>query len=163
MKEWFEQLDPRERKIVIAGGVMLVVLGIYSLMWSPFVNGLENLRKSTAEKQTLLVWMQDTAQEVKKLRALNPIQNNRGGAGQSLLGLIDRTSKQSKLGSAVKRVKPEGSSKAHVWLEDAEFNDVIRWLENMDNRHDIKIVSGMVDKQDSPGVVNIRLVLERSK
>jgi general secretion pathway protein M len=162
MKEWFNQLEARERKIVIAGGILLVVLGVYALMWTPFVSGLENLRKSTVEKQELLVWMQDAAQEVKTLRAQNPKQINQGGAEQSILGVIDRTAKQSKLGSAVKRVKPEGSTKAHVWLEDAVFNDVIRWLENMDNRQNIKIVSSMVDKQDSPGVVNIRLVLERS-
>lgn len=161
MKEWFEKLDPRERKVVIGGGAALVLAALYFLIWEPFANSIDVMRKNNAGQQQLLAWMKKSANEVKQLKALNP-QSSRSSTGQSLLGLIDQTAKRGKLGSSVKRVKPEGSSKAHVWIEDASFNDLIRWLETLQDRHGIRIVSSFIEKQDSSGIIKARLVFEGS-
>lgn len=161
MKEWFEKLDPRERKVVIGGGVALTLVVIYFLMWEPFINSIDAMRKNNAEQQQLLAWMKKSANEVKQLRASNP-QSVQSETGQSLLGLVDQTAKRAKLGPSIKRVKPEGSTKAHVWIEDASFNDLMRWLETLQNRHGIHIISSFIEKQDSSGIIKARLVFEGS-
>jgi len=158
MKEWFNNLEPRERKVVTAGAVALLLMAIYFLGWAPFSSKLDRLRKNTVEHERTLAWMKQTSEEVRQL------QRNSGGAknlgGQSLLGLIDKTAKQHKLGDAIKRVQPDGKTKALVRLESAPFNDVIRWLEQLRLNQGVQVVSSDIEKQDQSGLVDARLILE---
>jgi general secretion pathway protein M len=157
MKEWFNSLDARERKIVISGGVIVLLLSIYFLGWEPVANNIQRLKKSNAENQQALVWMKEKASEVKRL---NPGKNDnlQGFEGQSLLGVIDKTAKENKLGSAIKRVQPEGKSKALVRMENAEFNRVIRWMEGLQRQQGIDVVSSVIERQSETGLVNARII-----
>ena len=158
MKEWFDSLDPRERKVVTIGAIMLLLLSVYFLAWEPFSSKLDKLRKSSVANERTLSWMKQTSLEVKRL------QRNSGGpknlSGQSLLGLIDKTAKQHKLADAIKRVQPDGKTKALVRLESASFNNMILWLEQLQLRQGIEIVSSDIERQEQPGLVNARLILE---
>ncbi|HEY5604677.1 MAG TPA: type II secretion system protein M [Gammaproteobacteria bacterium] len=161
MKEWFDKLEPRERRVLIAGAAVLLVALLYLLAWAPFTKKIASLEKSNQENQELLVWMEQSAEEAKKLQATlrsnNPTSSSKG---QSLLGIIDRTAKTENLGKSVKRVQPDGQSKAGVWLENAPFNDTIKWLENLQRQQGIHIVTSVIEKLEEPGLVNARLVLE---
>jgi general secretion pathway protein M len=119
------------------------------------------LEQSNRENQELLAWMEQSAQEAKKLQAKLKSNGPTGSAkGQSLLGIIDRTAKTANLGKSVKRVQPDGESKARVWLENAPFNETVKWLENLQRQQGIHIVTSVVEKQEEAGLVNVRLVLE---
>lgn len=156
MKEWFESLEARERRMVIGGAITLLVLSIYFLGWEPFIKGLHNLQESTQRKQVDLVWMQNAAKEVKQLQATQtaPV---RFASGQSLLGVIDRSAKAKQLGDSMKRVQPDGTSKARVWLENAKFDVVIGWLEELERRYGVSIESITFEKQDEEGLVDARI------
>lgn len=156
MKEWFDSLEARERRIMLGGAVVLLLVIIYFLGWEPFINRLHELRESTQKKQLDVAWMQNAAQQVKQLQARNtaPAQL---GAGQSLLGVIDRTAKLKKLGDSVKRVQPDGSSKARVSLESANFDVVIAWLEELERRYGVGIETITFEKREEPGLVDARI------
>ena len=156
MKEWFDSLEARERRIMLVGAVVLLLVIIYFLGWEPFINRLHELRESTQKKQLDVAWMQNAAQQVKQLQARNtaPAQL---GAGQSLLGVIDRTAKLKKLGDSVKRVQPDGSSKARVSLESANFDVVIAWLEELERRYGVGIETITFEKREEPGLVDARI------
>jgi general secretion pathway protein M len=79
-----------------------------------------------------------------------------------LLGTIDRTAKAGDLGKSVKRVQPDGQTKARVWLENANFDAMIKWLESLQRQQGIRIVTSVIEKQEEAGIVNARLVLEGS-
>lgn len=158
MKEWFEKLEPRERKVVITGAIVLLLMSIYFLGWLPFNSKLDKLRKSAVNDERTLAWMKQTSVEVKRLQREN--SGPKSLHGQSLLGVIDKTAKQHKLGDAIKRVQPDGKTKALVRLESAPFNDVIKWLEQLHLRQGVEVVSSDIDKQDQSGLVNARLVLQ---
>ena len=156
MKEWFDSLEARERRIMLGGAVVLLLVIIYFLGWEPFIHRLHELRESTQKKQLDVAWMQNAAQQVKQLQARNtaPAQL---GAGQSLLGVIDRTAKLKKLGDSVKRVQPDGSSKARVSLESANFDVVIAWLEELERRYGVGIETITFEKREEPGLVDARI------
>jgi general secretion pathway protein M len=156
MKEWFESLEVRERRLVIGGAVTLLVLSIYFLGWEPFINRLHDLQQSTQLKQLDLAWMQNAAKEVKQLQATQtaPV---RFDSGQSLLGIIDRSAKTKQLGDSVKRVQPDGTSKARVWLENAKFDVVIGWLEELQRRYGVGIETITFEKQAEAGLVDARI------
>ena len=163
MKEWFASLEPRERQLLITGAAFLIVMLAYLLVWEPLANKNEALRSSHQNSQQLIDWMQDAAVEAKTLQSKIKSSGPSGGSkNQSLLGIIDRTAKGSKLGKSVKRVQPDGKTGARVWLEQAVFNDMVKWLEKLQRKEGIRIVTTVIEKQDDPGLVNARLVFQRA-
>ena len=161
MKDWFDNLDIREKRILIIGVVVLFFALTYLLVWEPFIKKTAALEKSNLENAALVVWMEQSAEEAKELQAKVKASGPSGSTqGQSLLGIIDKTAKSGNLGKAVKRVQPDGQSKARVWLENANFNDMIKWLESLQRRQGIHVVTSVVEKLEEDGLVNARLVLE---
>lgn len=164
MKDWFAALEPRERQLIIGGAAVLIIMLAYLLIWEPLANKNESLKASYQNSQQLISWMQDAAVEAKalqqKIKASGPSTKS---SKQSLLGVIDRTAKREKLGKAVKRVQPDGKTGARVWLENAVFNDMIKWLEKLQRSEGVRIVTTVIEKQDDPGLVNARLVFKRAK
>lgn len=157
IKDWLASLEQRERHLVIAGAVLAAIMILYVAIWNPLSSSVENLRVTTRDQQTMLVWMRQAAQEVKKLRGSG---GTKPASGQSLLTLVDRTAKAGRLGTAVKRVQPDGELKVRVWMEEASFDDVIRWLVLLESRHGIGIESSVFEVKENPGRVDVRLVLE---
>lgn len=162
MKDWFAGLEPRERRLIITAGVVVVVALLYLLVWEPIAKDNDALKVRYESSQQLISWMEDAVQEAKNLQAQIKASGPSGRSkNQSLLGVIDRTAKRDKLGPAVKRVQPDGKTGARVWLESAVFNDMIKWLEKLEQQEGIRLVTTVIDKQSEPGLVNARLVFER--
>lgn len=160
VKEWLASLEQRERRLVYTAAVLLTITILYALIWNPLSSSVEQLRVTTREQQSTLAWMKQAAREMKSLGS------RRGSAqpasGQSLLTLVDTTAKAGHLGTAVKRVQPDGEKKVHVWMEGASFDDVVRWLVLLETRHGIGIESSVIEVKESEGNVDVRLVLEAS-
>lgn len=157
MKAWFNGLEANERRMLIGGGALLLVLLLYVGIWEPLTHKVESLRASTAEQESLLAWMRGAAKEVKQLRGRSG-QQAQPTSGQSLLSLVDRTAKAGRLGTALKRVQPDGDDKVGVWLESASFDDVVRWLSSLESRQGVQVVSSVFQAKDDPGLVDVRLV-----
>jgi general secretion pathway protein M len=159
MKAWFNTLAANERHMLIGGGSLLLVMFLYFGMWEPLNNKVDALRVSTAEQQSLLAWMRGAAQEVKQLRGKGG-QQSKVASGGSLLSLVDRTAKSGRLGKELKRVQPDGENKVRVWLEAASFDDIVRWLAVLENRHGVSVESSVFQALETPGRVDARLVFE---
>lgn len=161
MKAWLNSLEQGERRMVIAGAALLLVMLIYVMAWEPLVNKVDALRTSTAEQQSLLNWMKQAAQEVKQLRGSSS-QPSKPVSGQSLLSVVDSTAKAARLGKSLKRVQPDGEQKVRVWLEEANFDDVVRWLTTLETRQGVRVVSSVFQAKEVAGRVDVRLVFEAS-
>ncbi len=157
MKDWFSGLEVNERRMLIIGGGLLLVMLLYIGLWEPLTSKVETLRVSTTEQTALLAWMRSAAQEVRQLRGRGS-QQAKPDSGQSLLTLVDRTAKSGRLGTALKRVQPDGNEKAGVWLEAANFDDLVRWLVVLETRHSVRVVSGVFQALETSGHVDVRLV-----
>lgn len=159
MKAWFDGLEPRERRMLIVGGILLLISLFYVAVWEPLEDGVESLRKNNAEQLELLQWMQQSVQEVKQLRGAGgrPAQL---AQGQSLLAAIDRAARANKLGGALKRVQPDGNNRARVWLEGASFDHIVRWIDSLQRQQGVFVVSSVFDALEEKGRVDARLVFE---
>ncbi len=157
MKEWYAGLQPRERLMVMAGAIALALLLFYATIWDPLTSGARAKADAVSEQQKLLSWMQQAAEDVKRLRPASAQAVAQLPAGQSLLGVIDQTAKSAGLGAALKRVKPEGENKVGVWMEDAAFDDVVRWLETLHRSFGVEVDNITVDKKNVTGKVDARI------
>lgn len=160
MKAWLASLEPRERNALMIGAAALTVMLVYFLGWQPFSARVDRLEQSVQEQRALKQWIAGTAQEAQRLRATQASSVPAGMGGQSLLAVVDQAARRDRLGSALKRIEPEGATTVRVWFEQAVFDDVLLWLGELRNSYGVRVVSVSIDRQGSAGLVNARVELE---
>lgn len=159
LRQYWDQLQPRERRVLLLGAIALVLLLLYALVWSPFQQTLSRLDSSIVEQRNTLGWMQQAAQEARSLRGTHaPVSD-----GRSLLAVTDETARAHGLGTAVKRVQPDGQHTVRVWLEGARFDDILQWLATLTGKHGVKVTSFGAERSTADGQVHARLVLESAQ
>lgn len=160
MKDWFDSLAPRERTMVGAAAVVILLALVYVAAWSPLNSGIARLEHSVEEQRALKQWMQQSAAEANQLRSAA----GAGGAAdhRSLLAVVDQTSKQSQLAPAVKRIEPDGQELVRVTLEQASFDDLVQWLGGLQRMSGVSVADVSIDRQADTGRVNARLTLKRA-
>ena len=158
MKAWLSRLEPRQRQIVIAGAVTLAGLLLWLLAIQPLFDRLAMLEQTVAAQKETLRWMQEAAIEIQQLRA----QGNRTGdlGGRSLLSVVDQSARAAGLGQGIRRVEPDGESRVRVRMEGVAFDTLMRWLAELHRRYGVRVTSVSIDRESSPGRVNVRLTLE---
>ena len=161
MKAWLENLDPRERMMVAAGGALFVLFLLYIMVWSPLHSGYDTIKETVEEQRATALWMQQSAQTLKGLK--------RGGGrppeglrGRSLLSVADSTARAAGLGPALKRVEPEGGDSVRVWLDGAPFDVLVKWLGTLSTIHGVNAETVTMERSDATGRVNARLTLQAS-
>lgn len=158
MREWFENLQPRERLILVLGTAVGVLVLLYAGVWYPLQRDLERLERSVAEQSQNVAWLRTAAQEVRQLRSSS---SRRRVSSAPLLTLVEQSARQAGLGSTLSRVEPQGGSQARVWLEAAPFDAMVIWLGQLRSAQGVTVESVVLDPQKDRGLVNARLVLER--
>jgi general secretion pathway protein M len=159
MKQWFFSRQPQERLALIVMAIFIIGAALYTLFWLPLNEDIAQKQIWVTEQQKTLDWMQRTAVEINHLK---PTSRQQKKSDEALLTTIDRTAKQQRIREAVKRIKPQGDNKAQLWLEQASFDRMIRWLDLLQQRHNISISTITIDRQSGSGLVNARINLERS-
>ncbi len=157
MKELLAGLGARDRFLLLIGAVLITLVLLYVLAWKPLGDRVASLRSTVAEQGLQLQWMQGAAQEIQRLRGQ---QRPATGERASLLALTDRTARERGLGAAIRRVEPEGSDKVRIQLEQAPFDDMTVWLEQLVARHGVRIEIITIEARDQAGLVNARLTLQ---
>jgi general secretion pathway protein M len=157
MKEWFMALEARERRLVTAGGVVLVLLFIYVLMIDPLTSAYAELQDNVAHQKQTLLWMQQSARQVQGLKRSSSGPAT-GLGGRSLLAVVDQSARSGGLGSAIKRIEPEGSKSVKVWLEQASFDQMILWLGQLTRAYQVEPDAITIEPLGE-GRVNVRLTL----
>ncbi len=160
MKEWFNGLEPRERLTLCVGGGIAAIILLYAILWLPVTRDVASLQDQVENQRSTARWMQSSATEVTALRGVRAA-TPRGNDGRPLLTLVETTAKRAGLGEALNRVEPQGTNRARVWLELASFDQLLRWLAQIQRDHGVQAESAVVDPQERVGRVNARLVLLR--
>jgi general secretion pathway protein M len=157
MKDWYAALDPRERLLINSGGVLLLVLLLYVMIWEPIAKDYRALQDTVVEQRKTLAWMKQAAAELQVLQRSGG-SNARGLGGRSLLAVVDQSARSGGLGPAIKRMEPEGKKGVKVWLEGVAFDPMILWLGQITRSYQIETSIVTIEPQGG-GRVNARLTL----
>jgi general secretion pathway protein M len=157
---WWEGRNTRERWLVAVGGLVAITLLPYVWFWEPLVDRAETLHKEVAEQRQDLRWMRKAAQRIEASGRASSAAQQPITDGRSLLGLVDRSARQAGLDEQVSRVQPDGDSSVRVWLERAPFNDLVRWLDELERPGGVRVSDLTVERTDESGLVDARLTLE---
>ncbi len=162
-KVWWQDLSQREQRILMLGALSLALFLPYAAVWQPLQARLQHVEDRLERQQADILWMQQSAQEIKVLRGSPPTdQPVTATPGQSLLGLIDSTARTGALAGTVRRIQPEGQNTVRAWLENVPFDDLLHWLALLQQQHGVRISGVVIDRQNEAGLVSARIALERA-
>ena len=124
MKKWYLQQTQRDQHIVISLAVSIAAVAMYALLIQPFANSLENRRDTVSAKNELLLWMQESAAQLQRVR---------GSAGtgkrsdKAAYVLLDDSIRKAGLSTAADRVEPAGKDKkgARMQFSQVDFDTLM--------------------------------------
>ena len=154
---WFYQLVPRERWLVLGAGAFAALVLLFSLVFQPLFAARERAAVLVEQRQSLL---RDIEAVAGPFGAETRPEQERGASQESLVVQIDRSAREQGLGSYLKRNQPEGANGVRLRLENAPFDDLSKWLAEIEIRHQLYAVSASINDTDEAGRVNSNLVLE---
>ena len=159
MKEWFQNLAPREQVLISIGGGLVVVFLIVMLGIQPVLSKASRGHELITEKQALLTELSQVAQRI------GPQTGGGQGVdltgGQSLVVIVDKTTRERGLGPQLKRNQPDGDSSIRLRFENASFDALMGWLSQLQNQYGLTTTSANIDVAAGTGRVNCNLTLER--
>ena len=159
LRDKFNSLQPRERIIILVGGILVLVVAVYMLLLSPLYSAVNAQAKRVSQKEGDLAWMRSVAGEVAVLSAAAP--SRPGPSNESMVVLIDRAARECGLGSSLTGQTPNGETGIRVRLEAAEFDKLMVCLGTLQQVHAVDVESATIDRTGKPGLVNANLVLTR--
>lgn len=148
-----QSLSPRDRRTLLAGGVIAVILFILAVIL-PLDHSVSRMHDQVSRKQADLVWMRSAAPEI---AAAGPVRN---ASGESLIVIVDQSARESGLGGALAGSQPSGRGGLNVQLEKAPFDALVGWLARLSQQNGVQIESATIDTAGQPGTVNASLVLK---
>ncbi|MEZ7944379.1 MAG: type II secretion system protein GspM [Halioglobus sp.] len=149
MKEWFSQLNQREQLSLLLLSLALLVYLLYILVLSP----LESEREQLIAQNSAVIESQGRVDAmVSQLLQLRE-GGAKAGAKRNLTSVINQST--SRLQLPVMRLQPNSRGEIQVRIENASFNDVLKWLNEMEYTESLLVREVSVTPAASAGRINI--------
>jgi general secretion pathway protein M len=153
---WYLALQPRERRMVLIGGIVVGVLAVVGGILMPLESAVSNAVQARDTRRADLAWMNSNLPEVRAGSAsLAP------DTGEAPVVLVDRIGREVGLGTALRGTQPSGTG-VRVQLEAAPFDTLVTWLATLEERHGLAIESISVDRAARPGLVNANITFAQA-
>jgi len=143
-----------KRRWMLALTLVMGVLLLWSLVWKPVSDWRELEANRYQNARALVDWMR-----ANESRARSAAQGGPSGTSErSLLPVITRAAEAQ--GLKLTRLQPEGNGAVSVVLQAQPFNDVLRWLAQLQENNGVSVLRVSIDAEGRPGLVNGQLRLQ---
>lgn len=154
VKTWYAGLEPREQTTVRWGAVAAVVIVVLGIVLQSHA-AVSRAEKRVETKRTDLAYIQSVLPE---LRAA-PVPQ---GGGESLVIVVDRTTRDSGLAMSLRGTEPAGQTSVRVRFEGASFDSMVAWLLRLQREYGVSVQAASFERGGAPGLVNANVTLARS-
>lgn len=156
MKDWFVQLNQREQLSVLVLAAALGLYLLYMLLWLPLDGNREQLAQQNEGIGGSLQRVDAMVSEIMRLR-------DGGGANTSqrnLTSLVNQST--SRRGLQVARLQPNSRGDIQVRLEGASFDDLLGWLDEIENREGLLVTEVAITQTGAAGRVNATIRISQA-
>lgn len=155
IKQWLDGLAPRERNLVYVAAALLGIAVVYFAVVLPVTSAARHREARIVQKTSDLAWMRQVAPQVMAAAAAG------GGmaSDESLVVLVDRTARESGIGSSIRDQTPAGQNGLQLRLEGAPFDLLMAWLANLQQQYGVRVDGAIIGAASAPGLVNANLTL----
>lgn len=159
MQQYWQNLQSRERLLLLGAAVVLAILLIHLLLIEPWLQQTQGLRHSIDTQQETLQWMQQASAELAALRGDSQVRRG-AESGQSLMGRIDASARVAGIAPAIRQLRPDPQG-VTVRLENASFDDTLRWLGDLYREQGIQVTTFTMERLPEVGRINVSVSLSR--
>lgn len=151
---WYRNHSSSEQRFIALLALALAAAVLYYAAWIPGERKLEEARQAYAQQQELLAWLQQNAPLVGQIPA-TPLAS---ADAQPLPALLSSTA--GELAIPFDPPVQEGG-KVTITLAQVSFNQLLRWLDKLQQEHQVAPRAATITKTTTPGAVNATLQFSR--
>lgn len=146
---------PRERFVLAAGSVLLVLALGYAYAWLPMQRDVVQLRQALPALRAQARQLQQDAQEVARLKAQPAVIRGTG----SLALAVEQNAQAMGLREHIESITPQDAGHVRVLLPQVAFDAWLAWLGELQASHGVRVDSVRIGATDDPGMVSVDAVL----
>lgn len=150
---WYQARPAQDQRALKLLAIVLVPALLYFVLVFPLQRARQMLTADVIEQETALATMQENVARVLASRGASSGKLDR--AGRRLKDLIAGSSTEFNL--VISRITQKGEDEAQVWLEEASFEDCLRWLHQLETGYGIQIASLNLSAGKASGVVKLQV------
>lgn len=149
MKDWLSQLSQRDQLSLLVLALALGLYVLYMFVWSPLDARRDALALQNSAIAESRVRVDAMVSELLQLRQ----SGNKPGAQRNLTSVINAST--SRLQLPVIRLQPNSRGEIQVRIENATFDDVLKWLYEMEYKEGLLVQEVSLMQAGTVGRVNI--------
>ncbi len=162
MKAWFLALSERERYLLVIGGIVLLAVVLWFYAWTPLLKYKQRLQEDVQAAAEDLTSLQQAQAQIASLQAAaasqQPVDTTTGV--QLLIAPVLQKYQLDQAGVLV-RSEAKGKDGVNVKLENAQFDQLVNFLGELETQYAIYVTSMALVPADAPGLAGVQLTLER--
>ena len=137
--------SPREKGMLLAAAVFLFCAVYYVLIWQPLSERIEQ-QETMVQLVAMNARLKSTAPDIIAARK----------SGTTTQAQVSRVISDSASAHSVviKRIAERGEN-IQVWIEPVVFNDLLKWLNALDEKYALRVTQIDVSAAEKPGMVNV--------
>ena len=149
-RTWWTQRSLREQWLL--GGLACVTAIYFAIagVAQPLVAGRAAALEAIAEHDRALAQLEAVPTDELPVLTLS--------AAKPVTAVLTETASEFEL--AIRRIEPEDAG-ARLVLDDADFAEVLLWIEALESEHRLRLTAIEMDRRPEPGVVSARMSFER--
>lgn len=159
IKEWFNNLELREKRAVMIGGVAFMIFIIYAGIWSPLVNSAQTARAHLVAQQKLLVFMQSADKQLQNSDNSIANMNHKPDTPVSLLTFLQEKVNKAGLASYLSQLKQANNDSITLEFQKISFDKFIEFMMAMLKEQSITVTQLSVTPTDTLGIVTIEMAV----
>jgi general secretion pathway protein M len=135
LTEWFEAREPREKRLIGAGGALLAAALIYNALWSPAWDGRAKITAELPELEAQLADVRSQAEEAHRLKGAVAVG---APSGLALRDALAASLAQAGIPDPQLTVQGKG---VQVDAKNAPFGAWMAWLDDVRHANHLRVVS----------------------
>jgi general secretion pathway protein M len=151
MQQWFKNLQRQEQLMVLLAATVTVAYLLFVLLWQPMAEAADTLQRQNEAARETLRTVQRLAAEYQQLQSAGAKAAD--PSKQSITRLIDSSVKTNEL--TMERFQPSASGDVQVRFENAAFNKILAWLNQLEVDHGVIIKDLSISPGAANGLVNV--------
>jgi general secretion pathway protein M len=162
LKQYWLNLQPRERMILACGGLAVAVILLYAQVFQPFYKAIAHMEQVLPGLRSNLVWMRQTDEMLERGGNVAVSQASTG-SNESLLSVLESTARSAKIRESIQQLVPtKNNTEVRVVLEDADFNKWLLWVDTLYKKQGVDIRQVTAERDDDrPNIAEIRVTFFR--
>lgn len=158
LRAWYGGLAPRERRLVLVVGAVVLLLIIYLAIVNPVRSAYDGLRQDVQAKRQLLVYIDRAAG---RLHTDSTHHLGHLPAGQSVFTATSAAIQSSPISAAVQRIEQTRTGGVRLSLSGVEFDALMRWLDTLAGQDGVVVTRATIEQANGPGTVDATLTLDQ--